>query len=326
MKSVFENLPGVEMPVDDVLKRLAEMWTRDAGVRSDYGVNRASQLNLVLHIGIEVSLEQAMERFNTALDFAQRYPCRVVVLCPYSGGLDSKESTLFRAKLYSVCFVDVSLREQCCCEVLILNYPRDYPKYLESQLTLWVEADLPIYHWFVNVPASRIAEHYLGFLSKCRRVIYDSDVDGDSLASVVWPRSGMAHDLASARLLSVRQSLGQFLSSYDEKVILDKLENITITCRESFAGEASHLKNWLCVCSGLPEDSVLQERKEGDSCLKVAFAYGDEKYFSWSYSSESSKGEIRGLFSKTEFYHQLVVKKPTTSDALSEALFFDSVN
>ena len=39
-------------------------------------------MNLVLHLGREVSPEQARERFEVAVRFAQRYPSRIIVLLP----------------------------------------------------------------------------------------------------------------------------------------------------------------------------------------------------------------------------------------------------
>lgn len=326
MDSVFDKLPGVEMPVDDVLKKVAEMWSPDPTNSSRYGVNRASQLNLVLHFGQETTLQEAEERFQAAVDFAQRYPCRLVVLCSYVGEPSDEVSTLFRSKLYSVCYIGDNLREQCCCEALILTYPRAFPKYLESQLTLWVEADLPIYHWFVKVPADRISENYLGFASKCRRVIYDSDIENDDLSKIDWPRPKMAHDLASARLLSVRQSIGQLLSSYQADTVLDGLSGISLTYRSGMKGEAHHLMSWLQKCSKLSPDLMSAEEVVGtdERCISVAFDYPDDRAFTWCFSSETGEGQAKGKFSNTEFCHHLRIKKPNTNDTLSEALFFNS--
>ena len=75
-------------------------------------------MNVVLHFGWEVTAEQAQERFNALLTFAQRYPSRIIVLCPSRAITDGS----MRAKLFSQCYIGDSHREMCCCEALLLGY------------------------------------------------------------------------------------------------------------------------------------------------------------------------------------------------------------
>ena len=75
MKDLIDELPGLDLPVGEVTDRLELMWDSDAsGSPSAF---RASQMNVVLHFGWDVTAEQAQERFTTLLTFAQRYPHRV---------------------------------------------------------------------------------------------------------------------------------------------------------------------------------------------------------------------------------------------------------
>ena len=141
MKDLIEVLPGVDLPVAEVTKRLDEMWQGEGPVGET--ASRASQMNVVLHFGWSVTEEEAMDRFESLIAFAQRYPSRIIVLCPSA----TAEEGSMRAKLFSQCYIGASLREMCCCEALILGFRPDSCGYLGNQVSVWLESDLPTYHW-----------------------------------------------------------------------------------------------------------------------------------------------------------------------------------
>ena len=223
-----------------VTKTLSSMWQSEGGLGSkDKSGVRASQLNLVLHFGNATPAEEALELFETAVEFAQRTPCRIIVMCPEA---EASDDSLMRGKLYTQCFIGESLRHSCCCEALIMNYRPGATQYLASQLnqiSLWLEADLPGYYWFHRVPREMIEQKYLGFVSKFNRVVYNSNIEGPVLDTVAWPDRAKVKDFARSRLLKVLQSLGQFLSSYAPTTLMDGLgERRNFNAQEPAGGRA----------------------------------------------------------------------------------------
>ena len=77
MPTIFEVLPGMEVPVDGISRSFAKLWA-DTAVSEQ----KAMQLNLVVHLGFGTTAPDALDQFQVAVRLAQRYPCRVVFLCP----------------------------------------------------------------------------------------------------------------------------------------------------------------------------------------------------------------------------------------------------
>jgi len=199
MSSIIEALPGQVLPVAEVNNTLTAMWHLEATDGKAVSEFRASQMNLILHFGKEITVEDALQQFNTAIKFAQRYPCRIIVLCPEDD--KDAEEQLLEAKLYTQCFIGENQRDMCCCEALMLSYFTKQNEFLENQVSVWLENDLPVYYWFHGMPANRIRDRWLPFLKQCRTVVYDSNREKDDYNSIEWPRENMTHDLAKARLL-----------------------------------------------------------------------------------------------------------------------------
>lgn len=242
--SLLQSLPGIATPVSDVTKALAQMWQGDsaagAAAPSEF---RASQMNLVLHFGLSTSEAEGLATFEKAVAFSQRYPCRIIVLCPTDEKTANSGEPL-QGKLYSQCFIGTGHGEMSCCEALMLGYRPSESRFLEDQVSIWLESDLPTYHWFHRVPGHRIESQYLGFAKTCRRVIYDSGIDGYELHTLLWPRPEILHDLAWARLLPLRQSLGQFLSAFEPRLLVENLSEIVTWYAPGRRGEAENLVCW----------------------------------------------------------------------------------
>lgn len=319
------------MTVDEVTRTLRHMWDADlagADHRMDF---RASQMNVILHFGLDASAEEALEQFNTAIAFAQKYPCRVVVLCPSP---ESAGEVKFEGKLFSQCYIGKHLRDLCCCEALILGYSPEQSNFLENQVSIWLESDLPIYHWLHRVPADRITRHYLGFMKRCRRVLYDGAVEGDAYDDIAWPDPERAVDLSRARTLPLRQHLGQFISRFAPDELVDGLESLDFRYSRSMRRVALHLMRWhkgaLANCFRKPADldSIVFSfdplpEDDRDCCLRIDWRYGDSaKYLKLEYSRSRKSGIIRTRLPSGQFEHPIHVEPLSAEAVLGEALFF----
>jgi hypothetical protein len=304
------------------------MWEGDAtGSPSAF---RASQMNVVLHFGMEVTAAEAHERFEAALTFAQRYPSRIIVLCPSSEITDGS----MQAKLFSQCYIGDSHREMCCCEALILGYQPENCGFLANQVSVWLEPDLPCYHWFCGVPGERIEQYFDNLLMGVRRSIYDSSYEGKDLNKLNWPDPARVGDLAMARLLPVRQAIGQFLSGYEIHDLCRGLESVIVRHSESMSGEGMRLMGWvrecLADCQQCDECTALEARftvelcdaDHADCSLTLEFTYSDERYFRWRKFCEGSMGEIEASLGKSEEKISTRVKPLGAEQMIAEALFF----
>jgi hypothetical protein len=325
--TIFTNLPGVELPVQDVASELAHMWSEIA--ESEGSEFRASQLNLILHFGLNVSASEAQRHFDAAIAFAQRYPCRIIVLCPTHKleGVDG----MVRSKLFSQCYLGPSLREACCCEALILNYETADFAYLVNQVSVWLEGDLPTYHWFCGVPAKRIKEHYLDFLRLVQKVVINRSLEDPDLLTVPWPEHCRCVDLANARTLPIRQALGQFLSRFPLVDLCRGLLSVQVSHCPAFYGEAMALLEWQQHCLDMDATDSSRScqfttREMPKSCAEVALR------IDWRYENEHflvmAMGEHNGTaclaydFGAVKDHATLKVACLPLDRALSEALFF----
>lgn len=327
MAELIDVLPGVELPVQEVTKRLNTMWEGDATPESPSEF-RASQMNVVLHFGLDVTPEEAKERFDAVIRFAQRYPSRIIVLCP-----TREEDCGMTAKLFSQCYIGETHREMCCCEALLLRYKSEDFGYLANQVSIWLEGDLPTYHWLSGVPASRIETYYDNLLAGVRRIVFDSSVEPEDLMTLNWPQPERVHDLAAARLLPVRQSLGQFLSGYPIESLCKGLESVCIHYCDTMSGEAQRLLEWIkgCLCdcdkcedcSALSSKFSIQKKCDSDeNPFTIEWTYSDGRYLKWRKLKDGSRGEIDANLGKGEECIPTRIKPLEPDHALAEALFF----
>src|SRR5688572_16324276 len=109
MPAIFDALPGIEIPVGEINQRLAAMWestARDGKPTLETDDAKATQVNFVLHFGLNTTPDDAAEQFQTVVRFSRRYPSRIVVLCQLRNS-DPATSEM-RAKIYGECHLGKS--------------------------------------------------------------------------------------------------------------------------------------------------------------------------------------------------------------------------
>lgn len=333
MASVFSVIPGIELPVSEVVDTMAKLWEADEPKRGHAAPSefRASQMNLILHLGYGTTNEEAKQLFKTANEFAHAYPSRIIILCPTPA---EDANTLLTGKLYSGCYIGSSRRDMRCFEILTLGYDVNAPKYLENQVSVWLESDLPTYYWTHRLPPDRINTIYKSFISFCKQKVYDSSIEGREFRSKLDEPNAF-RNLSYARLLPMRQSIGQGLSGFEPSLLTDKLENAALICSPDFFLEGGALSHWIFNClkacaevSGikLPFDllDVETSETEGGSDFDLQFNYSDGKTLRFQADIATGTASLVGNMGRADFNYSLRAGLLSPENTLAEAIFFNS--
>jgi Glucose-6-phosphate dehydrogenase subunit len=327
MSGIFDALPGIEAPVDSISKGLARMWEGNASEgRPSPGSEqaKATQVNFVLHLGLKTDAADAVHQFETAVRFSRRYPCRVVVLCPL--GEDSRAKDM-RAKVYGECTIGKSKDDTRCCEFVMLSYPRSARAFLESQVSICLSTDLPLYYWAHRFSESSKLADYRYLLTTARRVLIDSATAPAGALCYPWPRPENVRDLAFARLLPVRQAIGQFLSRYPAEALSLGLKSITLAHGDGVAAEARVLFSWIkervgdCGASG-ENLEIEPSAKLAPTAFVLSFSYRDRRLFRWSANMAAGRSTFTANFGGGRTSMPAAVSLLPQENALSEAMFF----
>ena len=239
MASIFNALPGLEVPVGAISKNLKKMWTDTAasgGPAPSADSAKATQVNVVLHLGFQTTADDAAQQFQTAVRFSRRYPSRIVVLCPLTPEEDAGASEM-KAKIYGECHLGKTKGDTRCIEFVMLSYSRAARQFLESQVSICLSTDLPLYYWAHRFSASAKLADYKFLLTRAKRVLLDSAIAPTDAMSYPWPNPKGLRDVVYSRLLPARQTIGQFLASYPATKLIEGLEKITVTRGEELAAE-----------------------------------------------------------------------------------------
>ncbi|MBA3850538.1 MAG: glucose-6-phosphate dehydrogenase [Opitutus sp.] len=319
MPAIFNALPGVEVPVDGISAGFQKLWA-DTPAKD----LRATQLNLVLHLGLNTTPPDAEAQFRTTVSFAQRYPCRVVVLCPDP---EPRDEVRFRAKIYGECFLGKSGKDTRCCEFVMLSYPVGTHDFLQNLVSVCLSTDLPLYYWAHRFSSNTRLAAYDYLLTRSRRVLFDSAVAPADAFSFAWPNPSAVRDLAYTRTRPLRQTIGQFLSRYAPADIIGGLRAVTIRHRADFSPEAAAMGGWvkkgLARCGADTDEigfTVTPQHCAG--CFQLGFAYADPaKHFLWSADLVKGHAEFEGDLGRGRTTLTAGARLLEPAEALSEAMF-----
>ena len=327
MPSIFTALPGIDVPVDSISKSLTDMWADTAasgGPAPEADDAKATQVNFVLHLGLNTTPEDAAAQFQTTVRFSQRYPSRVVVLCPMRR---DEGGTEIRAKIYGECHLGKSKSDKRCVEFVMLSYPRTAREFLESQVSICLSTDLPLYYWPHRFTESSKLADYRYFLTRARRVLIDSAIAPADALTYPWPRPDAVRDLVYARLLPLRQSLGQFLSRYPMTAICEGLQTVSVSHAPALAAEGRVLLGWLRdrvgQCGKNQATFAVQPLAPGVAgSFEVGFSYIGAKRFRWTGDIAKGQAYFEADFGTGRTTLPASVSLLPPENALSEAMFF----
>ena len=329
MSAVFESLPGLEVPVGEINLRLEDMWRTTAaagGNAPEPEDAKATQVNFVLHLGFKTTPDDAQRQFQTAVRFSRRYPSRIVVLCPIAD--EAHSSGEMRAKIYGECFLGKAKSDKRCVEFVLLSYPVAARRFLEDQVSICLSADLPMYYWAHRFSASGRLADYQYLLWRAKRVLIDSAIAPEDALSYTWPKPDALRDLAFARLLPVRQSVGQFLASYLPETLADGLQTVTVTHSPELLAEGRALLRWLrgrVQACGAASDVHFELRAEGNAGRAFTIAFGYESaatYFRWQGNVDTNEALFEASFNGVTTKLPAAVTMLAPENTLSEAMFF----
>jgi len=318
MPAVFDALPGQEVPVGGIVAGFQKLWAGSPAKES-----RAVQLNLVLHLGGNTTPANAVDEFQATLRFAQRYPARVVVLCP---DFDEQAPAEIRAKIYGECFLGKSKNDTRCVEFVILHYTMAVRSHLENQVSVCLSTDMPLYYWGHKFTSAKRLADYGYLLTRSKRILFDSAVVPADAFTYPWPNLAAVRDLAYTRTLPLRQNLGQFLSRYSPALIIAGLQKVTIRHRQQFAAEASCLLGWVkkgLIRSGAGGVAFEVTGVDCAGCFAMEFVYADpKKVFRWEADLSQDHAAFTGDLGTGRTTLVAGAHFLAPEMALSEAMFF----
>jgi hypothetical protein len=329
MPAVFNALPGIEVPAGLINKSLADMWANTAAEGRPSPASddaKATQINLVLHLGFGTTCEDAVQQFQTAVDFSRRYPCRVVVLCPLP--LDDTSTSHIRAKVYGECHLGKTKGDTRCCEFVALSYPMSARRHLESQVSICLSTDLPLYYWVHRFSSSRRLNDYQYLLLNSRRVILDSATIPEGFGAYAWPRPEAVRDLAFSRTLPIRQSIGQFLSACAPADLIAGIAAVSATHAPQYAAEAAVLLAWardrLQACGMAKETpATLKPAAPNGPPLSLYFEYKTPEHrFHWQGDPAVGASSFDAILCRGPQQMNAPVSLLTPEAALGDAMFF----
>lgn len=329
---IYRGLPGVEVPVGDALVSLSNMWDAPASSEGSRAPSefRASRMNFILHFGFEASVEDATELFRSVIQFSRRYPCRIIALCPSRDENATGQGIV--CKIFSECYIGDGDGDMSCCEAIIFGYTLKEKQYLEDQISIFLESDLPTYYWPYRFDSPENLSDYQSFFKSVNRVVIDTacELYTPDMLRISQPEN--VYDLAFARTLSVRQSIGQFFSAFPVEMIVDGLTGIEMTAPKSFKAEMHALNGWiqgvLGECSDR-DDKANQEENctfnlslDSESVPVMRFAYGNDNFAECLLDIDSGVAQLKANIGGVSHSMNAAINLLEPDDALAESLFF----
>jgi hypothetical protein len=234
-----------------------------------------------------------------------------------------------QAKIYGECHLGKSKGDKRCCEFVILSYAQSARAYLENQVSVCLSTDLPLYYWAHRFSSSARLNEYQYLLRNAKRVMLDSAIVPVDALSFPWPKPEAVRDLVYARLLPVRQSIGQFLSAYAPATLTEGLREIRIRTSPDLAAEGRVLLRWarqrLENCGAPSSATYAHEATVAKPrSFELVCSYAGAKGFLWRGDLSRGSALIEADFGKGKTSLAATASLLSPESALGEAMFFDA--
>ncbi len=329
---IYSGLPGVEVPVGKALVSLSDMWEAPAASEGSRAPSefRASRMNFILHFGFEATKDEAVSLFQSVIRFSRRYPCRIIALCPSKDENATGQGIV--CKIFSECYIGEGQGDMSCCEAIIFGYTLKEKQYLEDQISIFLESDLPTYYWPYRFDSPKNLSDYQSFFKSVNRAVIDTARESYRPEALKIPEREKVQDLAFARTLSVRQSIGQFFSAYPVDKIVDGLTGIESVAPKEFEAEMLALNSWiqgvLGDCSIRVEGTESERRYshrlsvEAGSSPVLRFLYSNDNFAECQLDFNSGVAQLKASIDGEAHAMNAAIHLLAPDDALAEALFF----
>jgi hypothetical protein len=169
---------------------------------------------------------------------------------------------------------------------------------------------------------------YQHLLRRSERILIDSAIADPEIFNFTWPRPAAVRDLVNARLLPVRQSIGQLLSGYEPALLVSQLRSVQLTHDVKLSAEARVLQAWtrerLAACGG-SEDTQYVSRPSApgeEGALQLDFEYTNGHHFRWHGDLSRNHACIDADFGSGRSTMNIAVSLLKREAALSDAMFF----
>jgi hypothetical protein len=155
----------------------------------------------------------------------------------------------------------------------------------------------------------------------------DSAIAPEDALTYTWPKPEALRDLAFARLLPVRQSIGQFLAAYSPELLVGGLVSVTVSHTPALTAEARALARWLRqrveACGATDVDLQLTPTAGDGRRLGITFEYsGVKNSFRWTGDLDSQQALFEAKYGDATTRLPAAVSILPPENALSEAMFF----
>lgn len=329
---IYRALPGVEVPVGKALVSLSNMWNAPPSSEGSRAPSefRASRMNFILHFGFEASTDEAKELFQSVIQFSRRYPCRIIALCPSRDENATGQGIV--CKIFSECYIGDGHGDMSCCEAIIFGYTLKEKQYLEDQVSIFLESDLPTYYWPYRFDSPENLSDYQSFFKSVNRIVVDTAWENYTPEMLRISQPEKLYDLAFARTLSIRQSIGQFFSAFPVEKILEGLKGVELVAPDGFKAEMNALNGWI---QGVLEDcSSRSDRSiKGDgfsfslslvteSVPALRFLYSNDNFAECVLDLKSGVAQLKACIDGNKHSMNAAIHLLKPDDALAESLFF----
>jgi hypothetical protein len=157
----------------------------------------------------------------------------------------------------------------------------------------------------------------------------DSAIAPADALTFPWPRPESLRDLAHARLLPIRQAIGQFLSGYSPAVLAEGLRSVRVRCHGTVCAEGTVMKNWvrerLLQCGISPSVTFETETKAElpERSFELRFDYASaNKTFVYTGDLAHQSAQIEADFGSGKVTLPAAAGLLSPEAALGEAMFF----